>query len=111
MDAEQPACGMCGRARNGAVGRAPVAREARDFTPLEEKRRLAAEDVRIFGLPRGVAVWIIGAVVAPVFSLTPLLQMMGWVLGALVHEMGHAAAGWFLGCPAIPTVGFWGHAA
>jgi len=53
----------------------------------------------------------IGLIAAPVFSLTPLLRFMGWFLGGLVHEMGHAAAAWFTGSPAFPAIRLDGHAA
>jgi len=53
----------------------------------------------------------IGAVAAIAFTLTPLLKYMGWFLAALVHEAGHAAAAWAMGCPAIPAIRLDGHAA
>ncbi len=54
---------------------------------------------------------LIGLVLAPVFSLTPLLQYMGWFLGSLTHEMGHTAVAWAAGCPAFPAIRLDGHAA
>lgn len=53
----------------------------------------------------------IGLVTAPVFVLGPLLQSMGWFLASLVHEMGHAAAAWSCGMPAVPAISLDGHAA
>ena len=62
--------------------------------------------------PREPYVWLgLGLVTAPIFALTPLLQIMGWFVSALVHEMGHAAMGWFFGTPAIPAIRLDGHAA
>ncbi len=53
----------------------------------------------------------IGALTAPVFSLTPLLGFMGWFLASLVHEMGHAGFAWLCGMPAFPAISLEGHAA
>lgn len=68
--------------------------------------------------PRGrrdewpVWAWLgLGLLTAPVFGLTPLLSSIGWFLGALVHELGHTAMAWFLGCPAIPSLSLGGEAA
>ena len=52
----------------------------------------------------------IGALLAPVFSLTPILQYMGWFLGSLCHEIGHCAVAWLAGCPAFPAISLAGHA-
>jgi hypothetical protein len=53
----------------------------------------------------------IGAVLAPVLTLTPLLRYVGWFLASLVHETGHAAVAWAFGCPAFPAIRIDGHAA
>jgi len=53
----------------------------------------------------------LGLVSAVVFTLTPLLKYMGWFLSSLVHETGHAAAAWAMGCPSIPAIRLDGHAA
>ena len=58
--------------------------------------------------------WIflgLGLVTAPIFSLTPLLGLMGWFLASLVHEMGHSAVAWFFGMPSVPAIALDGHAA
>ena len=47
---------------------------------------------------------VLGALLAPVFTFTPLLKFMGWFLGALVHETGHTAMAWLAGCPAFPAI-------
>ncbi|MHC4451468.1 MAG: eS27 family ribosomal protein [Planctomycetota bacterium] len=52
----------------------------------------------------------LGALLAPVFSLTPILQYMGWFLGSLCHEIGHCAVAWLAGCPAFPAISLAGHA-
>lgn len=66
---------------------------------------------RILGLPEPWFHFLLGVVVAPVFSLTPLLSLVGWYLAALVHEMGHAAFSWVVGVPAIPALGITAEAA
>lgn len=53
----------------------------------------------------------IGALTAPIFSLTPLLGFMGWFLASLIHEMGHAGFAWLCGMPAFPAISLDGHAA
>ena len=45
-----------------------------------------------------------GALLAPVFSLTPILQYMGWFLGSLCHEIGHSVVAWVFGMPAFPAI-------
>lgn len=53
----------------------------------------------------------LGALLAPLFAFAPIVNMMGWFLSSLVHEMGHAAAGWFFGSPTVPAISLEGHAA
>jgi len=62
------------------------------------------------GLPEHWFYLICGALLAPVFTFTPILQYMGWFLASLVHEMGHAIVAWFCGCPAVPAIRLDGHA-
>lgn len=52
-----------------------------------------------------------GLLLAPLFAAGPLLSSMGWFLAALVHEMGHAAAAWSCGMPAVPAISLEGHSA
>jgi hypothetical protein len=62
----------------------------------------------------GDAAWpylLAGVVLAPVLTLTPVLRYMGWFLASLVHEAGHCAVAWAMGCPAIPAIRLDGHAA
>lgn len=72
-------------------------------------RRVAGP--RILGLPEPWFHLLAGLLLAPVLALTPLLSLMGWYLGALVHEMGHAAASWLVGIPAVPALGITAEAA
>ena len=53
----------------------------------------------------------IGAVLAPVFLLTPMLQYMGWFLASLIHELGHCIVAWTFGSFAFPAIRLDGHAA
>jgi hypothetical protein len=67
--------------------------------------------VRILGLPEAFFFLLLGAALAPVLTLTPILQYMGWFIASLSHEMGHSLAAWFCGCPAFPAIRIDGHAA
>jgi hypothetical protein len=53
----------------------------------------------------------VGAVLAPVLTVTPILRYVGWFLASLVHETGHCLAAWLVGCPAFPAIRLDGHAA
>lgn len=66
---------------------------------------------RILGVPEETFHLFLGLVVAPVLALVPFLQLMGWFFQALVHEMGHTAASWLVGVPAIPALGITAEAA
>ena len=52
-----------------------------------------------------------GLCLAPVFGLTPFLELVGWYFAALIHELGHTSAAWLVGVPAIPTLGITAEAA
>jgi hypothetical protein len=54
---------------------------------------------------------VAGVALAPVLTFTPLLRYVGWFLASLVHESGHCAMSWWLGCPAFPAIRLDGHAA
>ena len=61
--------------------------------------------------PRGFAYLGAGALGALVLAYAPIAAFMGWFLGALVHELGHAGVAWLLGMPSIPAIRLDGHAA
>ena len=113
--AEDLSCSLCGevlrRERSpGAAappGAAVLAGEPRPArgVPLE------GEDETILGLPPRWFVLLAGVLLAPVLTWTPLLRYMGWFLASLVHETGHTAVAWLLGCPAFPGIRLDGHAA
>ncbi len=66
---------------------------------------------RILGVPEPWFFLLSGLVLAPILTFTPILRYMGWFLGSLFHETGHAAMGWLLGCPTVPAIRIDGHAA
>ncbi len=69
------------------------------------------QPARIWGLPRPWFYLSAGLTLAPLLSLTPLLQLVGWYLAALVHELGHTGASWLVGVPAVPALGITAEAA
>ncbi|MCG8586353.1 MAG: hypothetical protein MI757_16720, partial [Pirellulales bacterium] len=52
-----------------------------------------------------------GLALAPIFTLTPYLQIVGWVFSAVVHECGHTFFAFAVGCPALPAISLTGHGA
>jgi hypothetical protein len=66
---------------------------------------------RVAGLPEPWFFLALGLLLAPILTFTPMLQYVGWFLGSLCHETGHAAMGWFLGCASVPAIRIDGHAA
>ncbi|MCE9638237.1 MAG: hypothetical protein K8T90_21245 [Planctomycetes bacterium] len=82
-----------------------------DILPPRRTARPPEKDPTVFGFPRGAAVWIVGGALAPLFAATPILQYMAWFLSSLVHEMGHTAVAWLMGCSAFPAIRLDGHAA
>ena len=126
MDAAAPAsvrCSRCGRPAGaddyvcslcGEVLRRSTAPAPRAPAPAPTPWMPAPESRRGNGVPAGRPGWaylLVGLVLAPVLTFTPLLQYVGWFLSALFHETGHAAVGWALGCPSIPAVSIAGEAA
>lgn len=87
---DAPRCDACGRPSAAAPPPSPPVVEYRD---------------------RPLIYLGVGAALAVVFTLTPLLKYMGWFLSSLVHEMGHCAAAWAAGCPSFPAIRIDGHAA
>lgn len=59
----------------------------------------------------GLQFLLIGIPIAYLFSVTPMVQFMGWFLASLFHEFGHSVAGWFMGFPSVPAISLSGHAA
>jgi hypothetical protein len=66
---------------------------------------------KILGVKPEVFYVAIGLLLAPVFTLTPFLGRAAWVLTAIVHEAGHTAIDWALGCPAVPVLNLFEHGA
>jgi len=94
---EDLSCRLCGRVlrHQPRDAPAPVRRRRRPIEPRRETAR------HLF----------FGAVAASVFAFGPLLRYMGWFFGSLCHEIGHVAAAWLAGCPAVPAIRLDGHAA
>ncbi len=100
-------CGLCGTVLRREERASPTFAAAPHARVLAAPRPITEQPARFDS-------WIylaIGLVTAPVFAWTPILQYMGWFLSALVHEMGHAAAAWLCGMPAIPAISLAGEAA
>ena len=102
---DELACGLCGE-----VLRRPAAPVDR-FAPPPEARAPAPSPTRPPRRGGPFTVLGVGVLLAPVLTLTPMLQYMGWFLGSLCHETGHVAAAWAVGCPAFPAIRLDGHAA
>jgi hypothetical protein len=62
-------------------------------------------------LSTGMWYLLAGLALAPIFTLTPYLQIVGWVFSAVVHETGHTLFAFAVGCPALPAVSLTGHGA
>jgi hypothetical protein len=58
----------------------------------------------------GAVVLALGLAIAAGVAVVPFVRLMGWVLGALAHEMGHSLTAWLFGIPAVPTLSPGGHA-
>ena len=59
--------------------------------------------------PDWVHYMLAGALLSPVLTLTPFLQYVTWILSSIIHEGGHTAFAWFVGCPRLP-INLTGHA-
>ncbi len=91
----------------GKPGSAPEA--VRPIMVPEESP--AHAEPRILGMPEWVFYLLAGLALSPVFTLTPYLRIVGWVLSAVVHEAGHTLFAWSVGCPALPALSLQGHGA
>lgn len=116
--ADELVCALCGSLlrveRAIEVTPSTVATPAQPDSSTQRVEALLAERERLERASSKHAPWIylaIGIVTAPVFALTPVLQLMGWFLASLVHEMGHSGFAWACGMPSIPAISPTGHAA
>lgn len=123
--AEDLACDLCGHLLRRASGVPTAATAAPPPPPAVPEPRFgppprpsfvtaSAWDrpvPRIAGLPEPWFFLALGLLLAPILTFTPMLQYVGWFLGSLCHETGHAAMGWFLGCASVPAIRIDGHAA
>jgi len=116
--ATEPICALCGtllRVEPAPSQAAPAfAKPSPPETGTQRIEALLAERERLERESSKHAPWIylgVGLVTAPIFALTPVLQLMGWFLASLVHEMGHSGFAWLCGMPSIPAISPTGHAA
>jgi hypothetical protein len=107
-DAQQ--CSLCGGLLDDSdPARLPrtIADRPRPVSTVREQPRGWDDSL----VPAPVFYLGVGALLAPVFTLTPVLSMAGWFLSSLTHEMGHSAVAWACGMPAFPAIRLDGHAA
>lgn len=104
----QFACAACGTILRTSL---PVGTPRPSSLPPPPPTYLRLQERRTLGLSSRWFFLVLGLALAPVFTFAPLLRYMGWFFGSLVHETGHAAVAWALGCPAIPAIRLDGHAA
>ncbi|MFT5051534.1 MAG: hypothetical protein ACI8QZ_002953 [Chlamydiales bacterium] len=105
-------CGLCGHMLGLKRPRASVLPDVDAHLPTRKRAAPGAPwsetytepEERPLGLAPEVFYPGLGALLALVFLL-PMPGWIGWYFAALVHEMGHAATAWGLGCPAIPALG------
>lgn len=112
-DALASAASLTHAPRSPAPPRSPWTSSASRIPARNEPPRLPpiVGPPRIVGLPEPWFFLLAGLVLAPVLTFTPILRYMGWFLGSLFHETGHAALGWLLGRPTVPAIRIDGHAA
>jgi len=116
--ASERMCALCGsllRVEPAPIAAPPIAAApAQPESSVQRIETLLAERERLERESSRHAPWLylgIGLVTAPIFALTPVLQLMGWFLASLVHEMGHSGFAWLCGMPSIPAISPTGHAA
>ena len=112
--AEVAAARRLRRVASRAINLGKLSKELENILQAPVRARLKtvrqATAASLAALP-GQAGGSVGVLLAPVLTLTPILQYMGWFLGSLCHETGHVAAAWAMGCPAFPAIRLDGHAA
>ena len=116
---KQKLCALCGQILAVRPGKGPVhvslgGAPAAKVAPAKRKAPNAFY-VRAKLVERtpgrvGAVVLALGLAVAAGVAIVPFVRLMGWVLGALVHEMGHSLTAWLFGIPAVPTLSPGGHA-
>ena len=105
-DADALVCSLCGKLLrkeqepSSGNGGAPAVRKGSPTKTSVPAPGSSLSSKTVMGIPVPFLYLFLGAVLAPVFLLHPILGYMGWFIEALVHEMGHTLAAWFFGCPA-----------
>jgi len=108
-----PKCGFCPQQATAECSRCGIVfakyrpRSARTAAPVTPTRQPFFEaDHWEIPEPEALKALAIGAALAAIILLfSPLHFAMGYLV-TLVHEMGHAAAWWLMGSPAIPSFDF-----
>jgi len=83
----------------------PLSEPAGSHRQVEPPRAIEIEDDVAIGR-RGWAAFATGAVLAVSTELLPILQVFVGYFVVLVHELGHAVAGWLFGYPSVPAFDF-----
>lgn len=104
-------CPSCGRDCDPGAGTCPLCGELLNRAPRAAVVEVEVEPDRILGMTRATFYLLLGVPLAVLFTWGPVMRYAGWFLKSLVHEMGHTAAAWILGCPAFPAIRLDGHAA
>jgi len=105
-------CGLCGHLfQLDALDRVPVQKRVESARLLREVAETAADLPLVLGVPTPWFYLGLGLLIAPLVSVLPIANYMGWFLASLVHEIGHCAAAWLAGLPAVPAIRLDGHAA
>jgi hypothetical protein len=102
---EPTACPRCGHAQRFAGG------ECERCGVIFARLRARAEPAPAAGVAipisrDGWIAWGAGAALALLTQLLPLLQVLVGHFVVLVHELGHALAGWIFGFPSLPAFDF-----
>ena len=98
-------------AGNLPLGTGNLSQPAGDLPPRAGLLPETTAPRRILGMSQGTYYVVAGLVLAPVFTLTPYLRIVGWVFSAIVHETGHTLFALAVGCPAVPALSLTGHGA
>lgn len=102
---EATACPRCGHAQR--IAGAECERCGVIFARLRARAALAPATAAAIPVSRdGWIAWGAGAALALVTQLLPLLQILVGHFVVLVHELGHALAGWVFGFPSLPAFDF-----
>jgi hypothetical protein len=101
-----PECERCGVIFARIRAAAPAPELAPAGPPLAWAADAAPEPDGAAIDPSGWRAFAIGAGLAVLTQLLPLLEVLVGYFVVLVHELGHALAGWIFGLPSVPAFDF-----